>query len=186
MASNGYDYESAKADALKGLPMTEIATKYGIPYATLQQYAYRHKWTTDKTRIRQVVSQTVEEGLADLGQQWLAKISAKANDVLSALSTYDLAGSIHKLKPLEYISAIETVDRIARRTYGHDAKDAFAKPASLTVNVAVSGSAGQALAMGQVIDAELVSEAGEQPAQLADAQPADEPQAQPAKRKRVR
>lgn len=144
MACNGYDYDSAKVDALKGMNLSEVGRKHNIPYAALQQYARRHKWMSDKTRVRQVL----ENHFADETKSWVAKLSTRAHAVMDALNTYDFQPG--KLKPMEWLQAVDTLDRIFRRAHGMDKVEA-SKPASLTINMAVTAGT-DAAPVGKVID----------------------------------
>jgi sorbitol-specific phosphotransferase system component IIBC len=85
------------------------------------------------------------------------------------------------------LDCAEKAHRIGRAHYGLDKQEPV-KPASLTINVNTSASHAP---LGQVIDAEVVSEQASEPAQLTDASQADTGQAateqagRPARRRKA-
>lgn len=133
-----YDYAAARADALKGVPLTQVAEAHKIPYAALQQYALRHKWKTDKMNIKSIVSDHVSHSFKSMSDKWLAQISSKAQTILTDLNSYDFTSKLHSLKPLDYLNALDLVDRIARRTYSLD-KDQSSTKVGLAINVNIPG-----------------------------------------------
>ncbi len=135
MAKAGHDYDGAKALLLKGMSLKDISDKLTIPYDALQRYALRHKWTIDKTRIRQVVSDHVGERLQQECVNWVMGIATKTTATLAALGNYDFAGRVNELDPESYVRSLDTLDRIARRNYGLDG-DGNARP-RVTLNVAL-------------------------------------------------
>lgn len=141
MAKAGYDYDAAKALLLKGLNLKQISDQLSIPYAALQQTARRHKWQTDRHRVRQVVSDHVESNLTAQATRWVERISSKATETLDALSTYDFASKVHQLKPEEWLRSLETLDRLARRTYGLDEQQGGGRPGVMVQVNAVQGVA---------------------------------------------
>jgi hypothetical protein len=180
------DWAELRALHCKGLGLRELSEKYGISYDRVRAKSSREKWRHTVTKANNAVTQAVTDELADFAGRHVRKVIGLADKSMDKLLT-ELAKD-PSLTTLEKIVGVaNTLDQLGRRTAGLD-KQADNKPASLTINVNTSG--GQAVPLGQVIDAELVSEPGSDasnlPAQLVDAQPADEPATQPAKRKRVR
>jgi len=139
MSHHRYDYQAARADALKGVPLTQVAETHNIPYAALQQYALRHKWKTDKMNIKTIVSDHVSHSFKTMSDKWLAQISAKAQTILTDLNSYDFTSKLHQLKPLDFLNALDLVDRIARRTYSLD-KDSSATKVGLAININTQGN----------------------------------------------
>jgi hypothetical protein len=180
MPVTAIDWSEVKAMHVKGVPLKALAAEFGIEYGTLRVRASREKWRNSCNKADALVMQSVTSHLEQFADRHLRKMVGLADKGVDLLVAEMEANPSRKALG-EIVAIADTLDRMARRTAKLD-ENPLNKPASLTINVNTA-SAIQAVPLGQVIEAELVSE---QPAQLADAQPADEPQAQATKRKRVR
>jgi hypothetical protein len=176
------DWDELRALHVKGISLSDLSKRYNVSYTALRSRSSREKWCNTVALARDAVTQCATDDLQASVRSWLGKIDQWGHKVLDSYMKRDPDGLNPKTLQ-ELVSGVKVLNDTFRSNAGLD-KQESGKPASLTINVNTGAS--HAMPLGQVIDAELVSEQASEPAQLADAQPADEPQAQPAKRKRVR
>jgi hypothetical protein len=180
------DWDELRALHVKGISLSDLSKRYNVSYTALRSRSSREKWCNTVALARDAVTQCATDDLQASVRSWLGKIDQWGHKVLDSYMKRDPDGLNPKTLQ-ELVSGVKVLNDTFRSNAGLD-KQADNKPASLTINVNTGASQAP---LGQVIDAELVSEQASEPAQLADAPPAgappaDEPATQPAKRKRVR
>lgn len=192
------DFAELRALHCKGVSLKQLATDYGIEYGTLRVRASREKWRNTRNKCDNAVMQAVTDQMTGFADRHVRKVIGFADVAMDKLLT-ELAKDPNLTALEKIVGVANTLDQLGRRTAGLDKQDKESKPASLTVNVAITGGAGSApgVHLGQVIDVEQVGDAGANAdahasattAQLSDASVSDGPSAdgvQGAKRKRVR
>jgi len=166
MTRTAFNYTPARNRYIKGHSIKEIAADLDLPYEGLVKHAQRQGWTKLRTEVVQHSSDAV---LADIKGK-LGAYVGKIDQIIHAGLDNVLSKGLETLGLKDLALALdcaEKANRIGRQHYQLD-EDKQAKPASLTVNVAVSGSptASQARILGQVIDVEQVSLGGNDAAKL--------------------
>jgi hypothetical protein len=180
------DWAELRSLYVKGVSLSDLSKQFSISYSAIRNKSSRERWRDSVAKANTLVAQAATDHLQASVGSWITKIDKAVHAGLDNV----LAKGLESMGLRELNLALdcaEKANRIARQTYGLD-KQEIGKPASLTINVNTGGQL--AVPLGQVIDAELVSEPGSDasnlPAQLTDAPPADEPPTQATKRKRVR
>lgn len=137
------DWGPIKRDWNNGVAVAEIREKYGIGLSSIYSQAKRHRWTRRETIIRgktipvnptAVASKAVEKAIETTVSQQVPAIQQAVREKLNAwfqkvLVTTDRLHKqvdemsegrleVEEIKSLS--SSLETVDRIARRTFGLD------------------------------------------------------------------
>lgn len=167
------DWGPIKRDWNNGVAVAEIREKYGIGLSSIYSQAKRHRWTRRETIIRgktvpvnptAVASKAVEKAIETTVSQQVPAIQQAVREKLNVwfqkvLVTTDRLHKqvdemsegrleVEEIKSLS--SSLETVDRIARRTFGLDS------PAGSTVSVF---SVSAPVVSCPVIDVEPIPEA---------------------------
>lgn len=153
MAKAGNDYEAAKALSLKGQSLRQISDRLSIPYEALVKYACRHKWTVDRTRVGQVLSDHV----ADVGKAhvagWIKRIDSFVHRALDKVDPTTLG-----LKDLATAVAVaDQADRMFRRAHGLDNTPASHSPrVAVQVNLHSADSSLSKLSAVHSADAHVI------------------------------
>lgn len=151
------DWGAMQAMHVKGMSLKDIADEFGIPYATVRSRASREKWSHTVATANTKIVDSATRDLTSSANHWIGRIDKLVHKSLTGIERK----SVDKLTLRELQTALdcaEKANRIARANYGLD-KLTESKPASLTVNVAITGgaTASPAVSLGQVIDVESVA-----------------------------
>jgi len=148
------DYDALKAEYIAGANIKALATREGIKPDTLQVYATRHKWATQRTKARHsvsnAVSQASEDDLKGRAYKWVQK-SVLAID--QAMQAWIDIGPGSKRQELRVDA--ETLSKLidaGRKAYGLDRNE------SMQVRIGVWVGSSEAGVRPKVIDAEAVHE----------------------------
>lgn len=144
------DWSQAQALYCKGVPISEISSKTGIPLTAIRKHASRHRWTATKTEAGQAVLAGVTTSLAESATRWIGKIDTFVHKALDKLDLDQLDG----LEAIETaVSIAERANRMARANYGLDVQ-ADQGRANVQVNIGVARHSGMAdaSAFGDVIE----------------------------------
>lgn len=172
------DWAPIKRDWNNGIAVAEIREKYGIGLSSIYSQAKRHRWTRRETIIRgktvpvnptAVAGKAVEKAIETTVSQQVPAIQQAVREKLNAwfqkvLVTTDRLHKqvdemsegrleVEEIKSLS--SSLETVDRVARRTFGLDS------PAGSAVSVF---SVSAPVVSCPVIDVEPIPETSSAPA----------------------
>lgn len=156
MPRTAYDYTQARNRYVKGHNIKEIAADLDLPYEGLVKHAQRQGWTKLRTEVVQHSSDAV---LADIKGK-LGAYVGKIDQVIHAGLDNVLAKGLETLGLRDLALALDCAEkahRIGRQHYQLDDDKRDAKPASLTVNVAISQADNNARYTGKVIDVESVA-----------------------------
>lgn len=118
-ASAANKWEKAKTMYLQGHTLPEIATVLQCSYAAMRAACYRGGWPKLVEEAGQAAQQAMTKSLAERGKSWGHRIADLVEKRLTHLEGMDPKKL--KLQDLSTMTQItETVDKIARRTFGLD------------------------------------------------------------------
>lgn len=130
------DWSDMRALYVKGLSLTELARRTGVPLGTIKARSSREKWATTVALAESHVNRIATEELADSAGRWVRRIDKAVHSGLDNVMRKGLDKL--SLRDLQVaLDCVEKANRIARPNYGLD-RDQQARTGTL-VQVNVTG-----------------------------------------------
>jgi hypothetical protein len=106
-----------------GSTLDELAQSTGIPLGTLCSRSGRENWAADRIRVQELASQAraksqeLVASMPERGKRWVSRVAEQADRGMSVIEK----ASIETLADVTKVtSALDLVDKVARRSYGLD------------------------------------------------------------------
>lgn len=137
------DWAEMRALYCKGISLSDLSRKFGIPLGTIKARSSRENWRNTVAKVNEHVLRTATDDLTASAKSWIGRMDRVVHAGLDNIT----AKGIEKLNLRDLAQALDCVEkanRIARQTYGLDQQQG---QTHLHLGVVVQGEQAGGMAM---------------------------------------